>query len=193
MSQTRILLKRLQAPLGHVCIALVLSTLMVVVPMGTWIFAIPWLIVVGAACRGELPRDRFFETLAVYVVVTAVVITVALQAPVKSSDRFLDETVVKLPRLDLSLGELDRNAQNNYARIPWMPRNVDVTTNPENAGEVIRFRARTISLREFTTTIESQSELRHRFVYCGNGYTVLWGGGGSLYLRVPREGRNAAK
>lgn len=57
----------------------------------------------------------------------------------------------------------------------------------EDADQLVAFGVRRMSLREFVETIESQTSIRHRFLHCGNGWTLLRGGDCSfgLLMRDP--------
>ena len=52
---------------------------------------------------------------------------------------------------------------------------------------VVEWPRRDLTIGEFLDAIESQTVLRHRFMHCGNGYTVLGGGDCcfGLYVRDP--------
>jgi hypothetical protein len=56
---------------------------------------------------------------------------------------------------------------------------------PGEAEKTIRFQARQLTVREFAETVESQSEFRLNKVCCGNGWTILWGDYGGLYMATP--------
>lgn len=163
----------------HGLIAVALAAAMVVLPMGHLLMAIPWIIVVAAASIREPNSARGAFTLATYVAVTLSVIVAAVLAPVKTTERVLERTLV-LPKTELTVAEMDR--EQGFESVRWLPRYVVVATTSENAKKQIRFRATEITLREFISTIESQSELRHRFMHCGNGSSILFGGDCSFGL-----------
>jgi hypothetical protein len=157
----------------HILVAIALAVVVVVMPMGHILLPIPWLMVVAVVWKGESKRDRGASTVATYTVVTAVIIVAAILAPVKTTDRVLNRPLV-LPRTEMTLAEMDR--ENNFEKAEWLPRYIYVTARSDNAEIPIRFRKTDITLREFVNTIESQSELRHRFGHCGNGSSILFGG-----------------
>jgi hypothetical protein len=113
--------------------------------------------------------------------VTSVVTIAAVLAPVKTTERVLEHPLV-LPKTELTLAEMDREA--DFKSTQWLPRYIYVATTSENADAQIRFRSTEITLREFIDTIESQSKLRHRFMHCGNGSSILFGGDCCFGLRL---------
>ncbi len=157
----------------HVLIAIALAVTIVVMPMGYILMAIPWIIVVAVASKRETKQGRGTLTFATYVVVTSSVIVAAVLTPVKTTERVLESPLV-LPKTELTFAEMDR--ETNFENAEWLPRYIYVATTPENADQPIHFRATDITLREFVDTIESQSDLRHRFMHCGNGSSILFGG-----------------
>ena len=157
----------------HLLIAVALAVMIVALPMGHIVMAIPWIIVVAVSYKRESKRSRGLITFAIYVAVTFFVIITAVLAPVKTTERVLKILLV-LPKTELTLAEMDREADFESTR--WLPRYIYVTTTSENADQQIRFRSTKITLREFIDTIESQSKLRHRFMHCGNGSSLLFGG-----------------
>ncbi|MFM7515937.1 MAG: hypothetical protein ACKO3V_03255, partial [Pirellula sp.] len=165
----------------HVLIATALAVTIVVLPMGHMLMFFPWIIVVAVASRRETKRGRGALTFGTYVVVTLFVVVAAILAPVKTTERVLDRPMV-LPRTELTIAEMDR--ETNFENAEWLPRYIYVATTSENADQQIRFRATDITLREFVDTIESQSGLRHRFMHCGNGSSILFGGDCCFGLRL---------
>lgn len=165
----------------HVLIATALAVAIVVLPMGHMLLFIPWIIVVAVAARREKRCGRGASTFGTYVVVTLFVVVAAIFAPVKTTERLLDRPMV-LPRTEFTISEMDR--ETNFDNAEWLPRYIYIATTSENADQQIRFRATEITLREFIDTIESQSGLRHRFMHCGNGSSILFGGDCSFGLRL---------
>lgn len=161
----------------HILIATALALAIVVLPMGHVMMAIPWIIVVAVASK----RGRGAATFATYVAVTLSIVSAATPAPLKTTERVLDRPL-NLPKTELTIAEMDREA--NFEQVEWMPRYIFVATTSENADKQIQFRAIDITLREFTDTIESQSNLRHRFMHCGNGSSILFGGDCCFGLRL---------
>jgi hypothetical protein len=165
----------------HVVIAIALAVTIVVLPMGHILMPIPWIIVVAIAWKRETKRDRGAFTVATYVAVTVSVIVAAILAPVKTTERVLDSPLV-LPKTELTIADMDR--ETNFENAEWLPRYIYVATTSANADKRIRFRSTDITLREFIDTIETQSDLRHRFMHCGNGSSVLFGGDCCFGLRL---------
>jgi hypothetical protein len=165
----------------HVLIAIALAVTIVALPMGHIMMVIPWIIVVAIASQRESKRGHGGITFATYVFVTSFVIIAAVLAPVKTTERVLENPLV-LPKTELTLSEMDR--ETDFERTQWLPRYIYVATTSENADRQIQFRTTDITLREFIDTIESQSELRHRFMHCGNGSSILFGGDCCFGLRL---------
>ena len=157
----------------HVLLATALAVTIVVLPMGPFLMAIPWMIVVAFATKREKKRGLGASTFATYVVVASSIVVAAILAPVKTTQRVLQRPMV-LPKTELTIAEMDR--ETNFENTDWLPRFIHVATTSVDANKLIRFRATDITLREFVDTIESQSNLRHRFMHCGNGSSVLFGG-----------------
>ncbi len=165
----------------HVLMAIALAVAIVAIPMGHILMAIPWIVVVAVASKRETKRGRGAFTFATYAIVTLSVIVAAVLAPVKTTERVLERPLV-LPKTDLTFAEMDR--ENNFENTQWLPRFISVATTSENADKQIRFRETDITLSQFVDTIESQSELRHRFKHCGNGSSILFGGDCCFGLRL---------
>jgi len=165
----------------HVLTAIALAVAIVAIPMGHILMAIPWIVVVAVASKRETKRGRGAFTFATYAIVTLFVVVAAVLAPVKTTERVLERQLV-LPKTDLTFAEMDR--ENNFENTQWLPRFIYVATTSENADKQIRFRETDITLREFVDTIESQSELRYRFIHCGNGSSILFGGDCCFGLRL---------
>ena len=172
-------------PLHHIVFALVLAVPLVALPMdAALLVGMTWLIFVGYASWLASKHQRGFATFMTYVAVTLLATIAAYLAPVKTSEKSLDQRIV-LPKTQLTLTEMDFES-NPAARDCLMPF-ATVRPAPETASQVIQFPGTELTLHEFVQTIEKQSKLRHRFHYCGNGYSVLFGGGGVLWLSEPRE------
>lgn len=166
----------------HVLIAIALAAMVVVLPMGHILMPIPWIVVVAVAWKRETKHSRGTSTLATYAAVTAFVIVAAILAPVKTIERVLDRPLV-LPKTELTLAEMDRETEFEDTG-DWLPQYISVASTPGNAAHEIRFRATDITLREFVATIEEQSDLRHRFMHCGNGSSILFGGDCCFGMRL---------
>ena len=105
----------------------------------------------------------------------------AVLAPVKTTERVLKNPLV-LPKTELTLSEMDREI--DFEHTQWLPPYIYVATTSDNADRQIQFRTTDITLREFVDTIEAQSGLRHRFMHCGNGSSILFGGDCCFGLRL---------
>ena len=157
----------------HALLATAFAVTIVVLPMGHIVMAVPWMIVVAYATKREKKRGRGALTFATYIVVTLSIVIAAILAPLKTTERVLDRPMV-LPKTELTIAEMNRemNSENSV----WLPRFIYVDTTSADAETQIQFRATDITLREFVDTIESQSNLQHRFLHCGNGSSILFGG-----------------
>ena len=172
---------------SHIITATVLSALIVALPMGVALF-VPYLILVAVVWRREAKRGRQAATVLTYFLITASVVVGAALAPVKTTERILEERL-HLPKTEFTLAELDDEARFEQGR-EWLPRFVRIGSTPDNTAQSIHFRSTKITLREFIETIESQSNLRHRVAHCGNGSSVLFGGDAcfGLYLQERHPG-----
>ncbi|MEL6110903.1 MAG: hypothetical protein AAFU85_33265 [Planctomycetota bacterium] len=149
-----------------------MSVAMVALPMGVALF-VPLALVVCFAVRLEHRHGQGLRTALTYVAVTLIVVVSATLAPVKTVDQILERRFV-LPQTEFTVAELDRGAGDRL--IDWLPRYVIVASTPKNRDTLIQFEATDISLREFVDTVETQTNLRHRFMHCGNGSSILFGG-----------------
>lgn len=109
------------------------------------------------------------------------VLVAAYWAPVKTTDRVLT-LPVQLEHDTYTLVELKEQSGNPNSDV--FPVSTSFTFSTEDASKKIAFSAQKLSLSEFIDTIESQSRLRHRFMHCGNGWTLLWGGDCSFGLTI---------
>lgn len=130
----------------HMLFAMAMSVIIVVLPMGHVITIIPWTIVVTIACHRESKRGRGPIACATYVFVTSFIIIAAYLAPVKTTDRMLNNPLV-LPSTELTLAEMDREA--NFECTQWLPRNIYIVSTSENAGRRIQLRTNEVTIREF--------------------------------------------
>lgn len=166
----------------HFGTALVLAVLIVAMPMGHILFSLPWLAIVGNATIHEWRRGFGAATLAVYLLTTAAVVAAAVAAPIKTTERVLDQTF-ELPATTLTLGQVDTE-QNWEQTHTWLPRHVSIDPPPEAADTPIHFDKQQLTLREFVAAIEQQSNLSDRFSHCGNGSSILYGGDCSFGLHL---------
>jgi len=167
--------------LFHLCVAVFLGALVVVMPAGL-ILILPMIVVVGTIISLIRAQRQQESAVLVYVVVISVVIVTAHFAPVKTTERFLNRTM-KLPNALMTLADLDEELS-HYESRNWLPRNVRVTVNPACAADRIEFQSQETTVREFVDAIENQSALRHHFGHCGNGSNVLFGGDCSFGLHL---------
>ena len=137
-------------------------------------------------------RNLAWATVVTQVLLMGAVVVAAHLAPMKTTEHFLDRTLV-LPRQELTLADLA--GEPDALRPEWMPRWISITAADEERLTLIRFDSAMLTTRQFVGTVERQSTLRHRFSHCGNGWTVLWGGDCcfGLYMRRPREGMSYTK
>ncbi len=170
---------RLRSAGLHLAIALLLAALIVAMPLGVILFWIPWLAIVAWAWKSEDKYCRGGLTVMIYVLTTAIVVILALLAPVKTVEGVLDRPI-KLPHTKVSIADL---ADQENLRT-WLPLYVHVRVPEEGSDKTIHFRSQDITLREFVDTIEQQTELRHRFRHCGNGSSILYGGDCSFGLSL---------
>ena len=91
----------------HVLLATALAVIIVLLPMGHIVMAIPWMIVVAYSTKSEKKRGRGGLTFGTYVVVTLSVVIAAILAPLKTTERVLDRPMV-LPKTELSIAEMNR-------------------------------------------------------------------------------------
>ncbi|MEM9186660.1 MAG: hypothetical protein AAGB00_09220 [Planctomycetota bacterium] len=118
---------------------------------------------------------RQTKRLAVQATLMAVVLAAACLWPGKTCDRLLDQPV-RLGAAAYTLAELcDATTLPPRTKVE-LPVTVTWTFAPEDAEKSVAFAGAELSLRHFVAAIESQTSLRHRFVHCGNGWTLLRGG-----------------
>ena len=159
-----------------------------VVPINFAAFGL-WLVLLASCVWKQLRHQRRILAVTAVMIQVAVIVAIvtgAHLAPGKTTDRFLDRTIT-LPESRMTLEELAGDP--NAPRPEWRPFWVRISVPDDEKMQVIVFPETTISLRQFVSSVESQSTLRHRFAHCGNGWTILWGGDCSfgLHLRRPRE------
>ncbi len=112
----------------------------------------------------------------------AVIAVAAWYPPAKQTEKCLKRNF-ELPATRMTLAELAYAA--GYDRI--LPVRTSITFLEPDRDKLIQFPKRNLSVREFVAAIEQQTDLRHRFLHCGNGYIILNGGdcSGGLSIRDP--------
>jgi hypothetical protein len=110
--------------------------------------------------------------------VSFVLVGAARYKPTKTVENFLYQDVsLEFPQM--SLAELD-----DYSR--WhreeFPIRVHWTFADADKDIVVTWASPSPTLREFIDNVESQTQLRHRFEHCGNGWSLLHGGDCSFGL-----------
>jgi hypothetical protein len=157
----------------------------VVLIMGLNFFAFAfWLAAVIWVARTELRMGHQMRAGMAVVVQGAgmvVIVIAAVLAPGKTTERFLDRTIT-IPNAQMTLSELAGSP--DEPKPEWCPFLLSISVPENERATVIDFPGKTISLRQFVDSVEHQSTLRHRFMHCGNGYTVLWGGDCCFGLRL---------
>jgi hypothetical protein len=70
---------------------------------------------------------------------------------------------------------------------PHLPIRTWLIVHESEVARVVHWLRLVLSLRDFVSTIEAQTRIRHKFHGCGNGWTILWGNDCSfgLGLRDP--------
>jgi len=96
----------------------------------------------------------------------------AMYLPSKTVEKQLARAV-KLKSTEMSLAELEHYLRYDRKHVPI---HVWLTFAEDDKDALVRFPSPQITLREFIECIESQTVLRHRFMHCGNGWTLLHGG-----------------
>ncbi len=146
---------------------------------------VAWAMVVLRWAKRPSQSERHARVTAVAAIqVTGMIATVlgAGLAPVKIVDQQKARRIT-LPKQLMTLDELAEPVQHGWNRFYhyW------VSVPDGLADRVVRFPARELTVREFTSAIEAQTPLRHKFHHCSNGATILWGADCAmgLHFRVP--------
>jgi uncharacterized membrane protein YbhN (UPF0104 family) len=170
----------------HAVVAAVLAVALVALPMGIVLVTVPLALVVAIASRLEAKRGHGMATFATYVLTVAIVVAAAIAAPVKTRDEILSRRLV-LPKQELTLKEIDRNASPQASE--WLPPYVRVHVDEEDLGRQLHFPSTHMTLHQFLTAVEAQTELRHRFLHCVLSSSILYGADccGGVVLRRPWE------
>lgn len=140
---------------------------------------IAWLIILALYVARLNGRTNRMRVLLTQVVAFLTVTLVAHLAPTKMQYDHYSERV-HLPKADFTVHELEDMAAT--ARPGDFPVNLSITFENCPDTKRIRFASVNISLGDLIDTIERQSPLRHRFLHCGNAYSILWGYPPSYYL-----------
>lgn len=163
---------------ANVLMAGILSAVVVATPMGPReLAAIIWLIaliaLVRRTCRRGEPRLAAM-ILLLNIGIGCAVFAAATAAPGKTRDEVLDRPMA-LPGQGLTLTELQQYLEISGRPIDGVPIRISLILAEGEGATEIRFPAENLTLREFVTSLEAQSNLRARFSSCGNGHTILWG------------------
>jgi hypothetical protein len=132
-----------------------------------------------------LARSLSNTELTLNVSAMAGIVVAAMYCPGKVTERVLDRQVV-LPKTVMSLGELRDWTESPESRA-HLPIRTWFIVHDSEVARVVHWPRLVLSLRDFVSTIEVQTRIRHQFHGCGNGWTVLWGNDCSfgLALRDP--------
>lgn len=118
--------------------------------------------------------------IAAALVFVGVVAAAAAYRPAKVVERQLSRPVT-LPETRMTLAQLAYHHRFYRRDIPAV---MEIAFADEGRDIVVEWPARQITLRQFLKALESQTELRHKFSHCGNGYTILGGGDCSFGLMI---------
>lgn len=105
-------------------------------------------------------------------VFSAIPSAAAYYRPAKTVNQLLQNEVT-LPSQSMTLAELAYLSQSD--RQAW-PIGVSFHFADDDQDLAVQWRQERMTLDEFVTAIESQTDLRAKFMHCGNGYTILHGG-----------------
>ena len=175
---------------GHAAWSAALGGVVAVSILSLAVFAlVVWLSFAIEFIRFQLVRHAYRKALAILVVQSAtmaIVITGAVLAPLKPADRHMPGPVT-LPKTVMTLTELEDLTHSPFARYPFKIR-VNIYFPKSQAARAVQFPSTNITLGEFVAALEGQTSLRHRFMSCGQGHTILWGGDNfGLWLDVPYQ------
>ena len=165
----------IRVALVQIAIPLVLGAGIVVsvVPINALVFLF-WLATVIGVARMRVARNPRSATaiFGIQTIVMTVVLVGAWMAPVKTKDRVLARSV-SLPQTQMTLGQLKEQFESpSFGRFPVM---LSFGAPAAEADQTLRWPPHRMTLRQFISIIEAQTPLRHRFLSCGNGWTILWG------------------
>lgn len=144
-------------------------------PLYMCILLAAWAMVIAHKCKKLNPRNERSRFVGKVIGLCGVIMLLAYLNPWKTED-LLKDTTVSLPSNRCTLAELEaisRRAGDIDGPIrvgAWF------TFAAEDAEKVIVFPSRTLTLRAFIESIESQSVLQHKFMHCGTGWSILRGG-----------------
>lgn len=171
--------------LGDILLALVTAAIAVAVILPFSVFALIVCFGIEASAtehrvRDGRPRLAVGGAIAAMLVFAGVVGAAAAYRPVKVVEQQLNRTVT-LPATRTTLAELAYHATFDRRHFPAL---TSLTFADRDQNVVVEWPARQITLRQFVDALESQTDLRHKFSHCGNGYTVLGGGDCSMGLMI---------
>ncbi|WP_425618565.1 hypothetical protein NA78x_002274 [Anatilimnocola sp. NA78] len=152
----------------HFLNPLIIAVLIAVMPLPINLFGV----LLAVALLWGTIRLQGWSASIMPTAVIAITLTTATFAPFKSMARVY-EMPIQLPKQSLTLGELAQFTE--ASRGTRCPISVSWSLTPAQSQTAVRFNSTEVSVQEFLATIESQTSLRPRFAYCGNGWTLLCG------------------
>ena len=149
-----------------------------VLPIDLYILVIPLLVgwlIWTATCGREAAKTQFGIAIAVLVA--------AWFAPVKPTHMLLRSNIT-LTQTRFTLAELEARTGRPHRREGLPHAQWRISAKERQA--VVNFPREQLTLGEFVDAVESQSSLRHHFISCAHGSTILFGiPPGTLYFRNP--------
>jgi hypothetical protein len=130
--------------------------------------------------RGKQRMHAFVGLACTLMVVSSVLIAAAHYKPTKTVEKALNR-IVMLDSTEMSLAHLDYCAAYHRDRFPVR---LSFTFADDDKNFIVKWPSRSPTLGQFIEHIETQSPLRHRFLHCGNGWTLLHGGDCSFGLSI---------
>jgi hypothetical protein len=166
----------------NLLVPLIGAAVVAVTPLELLIFTLPLLVGWLIWTAVQSPTAGLLQ-----LAIVSIVLLLGAFAPVKFQDRVLDRQLA-LPASEMTISELNQATSwgANHERVPvhisWRARQDLWSTKVQLPTE-------RLTLRDFIAAVETQTPLRHRFVHCGNGATILFGYGpsGELYFRDPQQ------
>ena len=101
----------------------------------------------------------------------AIIITIAILAPVKRIDAVLQKRV-QLQSDTMTVAELSKFCRFNRKSLPL---SIYIPAGGAAAERHVRFSGTQMPLQEFIAEVEQQTGCSHRFSGCGNAYSILYG------------------
>ena len=142
-------------------------------PQNLFVFVI-WAIATALLTRriaSQQSRLRTASIIAIVLTLMGGTIAAAALAPVKRIDAVREQTIY-LQQSDMTVAELSEYCQFNRDR---MPLRIYVPHGGEAKADTVTFSTLEMPLKQFISEFEQQTNCRHRFSGCGNGYSILYG------------------